>query len=124
MIDVDKIKKHTGLWVVSQKIEEMIYPIKVKFDSKDSPTGKKLAFVTKNQKKVCCPTHLIFTSEKRAKIYASIVFLKMYYEFDPFFVAEDVSEEILLDAYALVEKYEEEDPPMFLYYWMCEVPNR
>ncbi len=124
MVNIDEIKKDTTLWSVSQKIEEMIYPTKVKFVSKESDKGMKLAFVMKNQKRVCYPSHLLFTTEKRAQIYASVNFLKMYYTFDPFFVSENVDEEVLLDAYALVEKYEEEDPSMFLYYWMGDVPNR
>lgn len=112
------------VWAVSQQIEEMVYPTKVRFVSRESDKGVKLAFVVKDQKRVCYPTHLLFTTEKEALIYSSVNFLKLYYAFDPFFVAENVDEEVLQDAYALVEKYEEEDPSMFLYYWMGNVPNR
>ena len=124
MIRLDELTKDTTIWSVSQKIEEMIYPTKTIFHSKESEKGKKLAFVIFNQKRVCYPTHLLFKTEQEAKIYGSVNFIKLYYSFDPFFISNNVDEEVLRDAYALIEQYEVEDPATYLYYWMSDVPNR
>jgi hypothetical protein len=124
MINVLETQKRTKLWMVSQKIEKMIYPLEVLFVSCESQTSTKLAFITIDGNRVCCPTHLLFSTKQEALIYASINFLKLYYKFDPLLLSEDISEDILLDAYALVEKYEEEDPSKFLYHWMGNVPGQ
>ena len=124
MIKVDEIEDGILVWLVSQKIEEMVYPKQVKYMYRESTNGVKLAFISVDDKRVCCPTHLLFTSKIEAQIYGSINFLKLYYNFDPFFVSANVDENVLLDAYSLVEQYEEEDPSTFLYHWMGNVPSR
>jgi len=124
MINVAETQKRTILWLVPQKIEEMIYPVKASFISRESATGTKLTFITVDGKRSCCPTHLLFTTKSEALIYGSVNFLKLYYSFDPFFLSEDITEDILQDAYALVEHYEEEDPAKFLFHWMGNVPGR
>ncbi|RLC46357.1 MAG: hypothetical protein DRH57_06220 [Candidatus Cloacimonadota bacterium] len=124
MINVLETQKRTTLWVVSQKIEEMLYPQEATFISRESSTGKKLTFITLNGSRLCCPTHLLFTTKQEALIYGSVNFLKLYYSFDPFFLSEDISESMLIEASTLVEKYEEEDPAKFLFHWMGNVPGR
>lgn len=123
MIDVLETKKKDNLWVVSHHIELMLYPKKALFASCESTTSKKLTFITVDGNILCCPTHLLFTTEEEALIYGSVNFLKLYYRFDPFFVSASISESMLLEASELVEKYEEENPAKFLFHWMGNVPN-
>jgi len=124
MIDILETQKRTTLWVVSQQIEEMIYPQEASFISRESSTGTKLTFITLNGSRFCCPTHLLFTTKQEALIYGSINFLKLYYSFDPFFLSKAISESMLVEAASLVAKYEEEDPAKFLFHWMGNVPGR
>jgi len=123
MINKD-IQKNTSIWVVSQSIDKMIYPTTAKFIRWESHHSFKLVIIEYNQKYICCPTHLTFATKHNAQAYASINFLKMYYEFDPFFVMENIESEILQDAYELVEFYEKYHPSLYLYYWMGDTPNR
>lgn len=124
MINVNTTKKNAELWSVSHAINEMLYPTPVKFLHKEPLTGTKLSMVLINKKRVCFPNHLLFMTEKEAMIYASVNFIKLYYEFDPFMVIENVDEKTLKKAHYLVEKYAEEDPATYLYYWMGNVPNK
>lgn len=124
MVDIREKKKGDNLWIVKQAIDEMIYPAQAQFVSPESPTSTKLAFITINQKRVCYPTNLLFETRQEAEIYASIAFIKMYYSFDPFAIAEDIDEETLLEAHKMMETYEETHPDKFLYHWMNNVPNR
>jgi len=124
MINVTETKKNTELWSVPSAIDKMIFPQKVKFLHREASKGTKLSIVLVNEKRICFPTHLLFYTEKDAKIYASVNFLKLYYEFDPFMTSESIDEETLKEAHHLVEKYEKEDPDKYLYYWMGNVPNK
>ena len=124
MIKVNEIKKYSTVWCVSQSMDEMIYPKIATFISKESEKTNKLTMLLLNEKRVCYPTHLLFNTEKEAIIYASVNFMKLYYEFDPFFLAENIDEQTLIDAYSFIEKYEEEEPSIFLYHWMGNVPNK
>lgn len=124
MIKLDEYKKNDTLWLVVQRIEDMLYPKLVKFVSKESDTSKKLAFVLVDGKKICVPTNLLFKTKEEAEIFACINFIKLYYSFDPFMISEDVDSETLKEAHSKMEYYEEEMPDKFLYYWMGHVPNR
>lgn len=124
MINVNAYNKNDDVWFVSQEIEKMLEPKKIKFFSKESETGTKLAFVIINEKRVCVPTNLLFNSKIDAEVFAAINFIKLYYSFDPFTISDDVSEENLNTAHKMIEFYEEKDPAKFLYYWMGNVPNR
>jgi hypothetical protein len=124
MIDVNEYEKNDELWLVVQEIEKMLEPKKVKYVSRESANGKKLAFILLNGKRVCVPTNLLFKSKVDAEIFSSINLIKLYYSFDPFTISEGVDEETLLEAHRRMEYYEEEEPAKFLYYWMGNVPNR
>jgi len=124
MINNNTIEKNTELWVVSCAFDEMLYPTQVKFLCEESSTSTKLSIILMNGKRVCVPNHLLFMTEKEAKIYASVNFLKLYYEFDPFMVAENVDEKTLEKAHYLVDKYAEEEPAMYLYHWMGKTPSK
>lgn len=124
MINHTLFKKGDPVWVVKQSIDEMIYPVKGEYHSLETPTSNKLIFITLNQKKVCYPNHLLFHDKIEAEIYASIIFLKMYYNFDPFAIVDDILPETLQEAHKLVELYEISHPDRFLYYWMMYIPNR
>ena len=124
MIYINEKKKGDLIWVVKQSIDEMIYPVKAEYHSLESPTSTKLAFINLNQKRICYPTNLLFETKEEAEIYAIIVFLKMYYSFDPFTIADDILPETLQLAHELANEYEETHPDKFLYHWMQHVPNR
>jgi len=124
MIDIKKIKKDDVVWCVSQSLDQMIYPIKAKFLDIESPISNKLILVKYNNKTLCYPSHLLFETKLDAKVYGSINFMKLYYSFDPFFISENIDEEILKEASFLVNKFEKNNPSKFLYYWMGNVPNR
>ena len=124
MINVDNTNKNKELWLVSQAIEEMMYPTQVLFQRKESSNSDKLSIIVYHTKTICVPTHLLFKTEKEALVYASVNFLKLYYNFDPFFVSGDVDEDTVKYAYNITEKYEEEDPSLFLYHWMGNVPDK
>jgi len=124
MINVDNTNKDKELWLVSQSIEDMMYPTKVLFERKETNKSNKLSIIKHNKKSLCVPTHLLFETEKESLVYASVNFLKLYYNFDPLFVSSDIDEETLKYAFNITEKYEEEDPSLFLYHWMGNVPNK
>lgn len=123
MIDVNDYKKNDTLWLVVQQIDKMLEPKYVKFVSKESDKGQKLAFVLLDGKRQCVPTHMLFSTKEEAEIYASINLIKLYYSFDPFAI-DDIDEETLMKVHSLMEFYEENQPDKFLYHWMGNVPNR
>ncbi len=124
MINTETLKKGDKIWVVKQSIDEMIYPIQAEYHSLESPTSNKLIFINLNQKRICYPNNLLFSNKIEAEIYASIIFLKMYYNFDPFTIVDDILPETLQRAHSLLDTYEESHPDRFLYYWMTYIPNR
>ena len=124
MIDIKKIKKNDNVWCISQSLEQMIYPLKATFIKLESSKSDKLVLVNFNNKTLCYPLHLLFETELDAKIYGSVNFMKLYYNFDPFFVSENIDEQILKEASYLMNTFEKNNPSKFLYYWMGNVPNR
>lgn len=124
MVDLLTLEPNSSVWMVSFEISKMLEPICVTFISPESKDTTKLALIQSDGKKVCHPSYLLFYSEHEAKIYGTVNFIKLYYSFDPFTVAEDISEDMVLNAHELLSYYEEFEPDRYLYYWMGYVADR
>lgn len=124
MIDTNNISKGNLVWAVdSSKLDTMLYPIEVIFDSLESDNSTKLAFIVMNSKKLCFPTNMLFDNKDEATLCASIMYYKSYesaYEDDKT-PSEEYNPRLLDYASTQIEKYRVSHPDKFLYYWMNDV---
>jgi hypothetical protein len=119
MVNVKNKKKGDKIWVVVQKVEEMIYPLLAKFDSVENNLSDKIIFINIDNQKLCYPTHLVFETQEEAEICASILFVKMCNTMEPPFDTT-VYKKTLARAREMVTEFEATYPDKCLYYWMSD----